>query len=64
MLALDLAFFAATTLSLYYLPASSMVLLLFGMGLVLYINSLILLPVLCKYMPEEVDEEAEPEIFD
>ena len=64
MLALDLAFFAATTLSLYYLPAISMVLLLFGMGLVLYINSLILLPVLCKYMPEEVDEEAEPEIFD
>lgn len=63
-LAADLAYAAALVLSLYWLPLLSMVLLLFGAGMVIFINTAILMPVLKKYLPDENVEDGPPETFD
>lgn len=62
-LAVNILLAAATVLSLYYFPLISMVLLLFGVGLWVFIDMLILLPVLSKYLPPE-EEDGPPEVFE
>lgn len=66
MLVIDTGFLVCGALSLYFLPILSMVLILFGVGLPIFLNCLILLPVLREHMPEDAAyaEEAEPEIYD
>lgn len=54
---------SATVLSLYYFPLASMVLLLFGVGLWIFIDTLILRSVMSKYLPPE-EEDGPPEVFE
>lgn len=62
-LAVNLLLAAATVLSLYYFPLLSMVLILFGVGLWIFIDMFLLLPVLSKYLPPE-EEDGPPEVFE
>ena len=62
-LIVNLVLAAATVLSLYYFPLASMVLLLFGVALWIFIDTLILRPVMSKYLPPE-EEDGPPEVFE
>ena len=62
-LIVNLVLAAATVLSLYYFPLISMVLLLFGVGLWIFIDTLILRPIMSKYLPPE-EEDGPPEVFE
>ena len=49
-------YFAAALLSLYYFPAFSILFMLFGVGLPVFLDGMILMPVLQKYLPPEPQE--------
>lgn len=57
MLILDFGLLVGTVLSLYYIPIVSMLLLLFGAAIGIFLNVLLIFPVVERFLPEP--EEAE-----
>lgn len=59
ILGADAAILAASYFGLFYLPQMSVLLMLFGMPLLAFVNSYILNPVFGRYIPKEDEEHRE-----
>lgn len=57
ILVIDVGIIAGEYLSLFYLPQISMLLFLFGMPLVAYVNSFFFTAIFKRYMPKEAEEK-------
>lgn len=64
LLVFDLGFVAAMVLTVYYLPVASIALMMFGTALIIFINSLVLIGIFRKFMPEEADTTDESETYE
>ena len=59
ILGADATILAASYFGLFYLPQMSVLLMLFGMPLLAFVNSYILNPVFGRYIPKEDEEHRE-----
>ena len=59
ILGADAAILAASYFGLFYLPQMSVLLMLFGMPLLAFVNSYFLNPVFQRYIPKEDEEHRE-----
>lgn len=59
MIAIDLGIMAAAYFGLFYFPQASVLLLLFGMPLIAFVNSYIFASIFVKYMPKTEEEHRE-----
>lgn len=62
ILAIDAAVAAAGYFSLYYFPQLALLLILFGMPLVFFVNSYFFTAIFKRYMPKEQEERREEEL--
>lgn len=64
ILLFDLIFLLAAVFSLIYIPIVSIGIMLFGAALMIFINCLIMLPVLEPFLPKVSEAQCDPEIYD
>lgn len=61
MLVIDLGLLIGTVLSLYYIPMVSMLFLIFGVALGIFLNVLLIFPAVERFLPEPEEAISEPE---